>query len=302
MEMLLWTPRAFGVWGRGLVLLSAVLLASCAAKGTAIKSSPEMTPQAISAADEKRLANNCPDGAPRALPNWPLGKTQMVYRDGFVLEHSAEWKVPYWVCESIELSELGGNLDRPDDFRPDDELPKSLRAELSDYRGSGYDRGHQAPAGNQTRDMRLKSETFFLSNMIPQNGNQNRNIWRILEETVRDWAADEIATDVKVITGPVFHTDADLIAGYATVTTIGKNEVGVPKAVFKIVSGTVNGTRRVVAFKIDNRAHSQPFDYTKFIVTVEELEKLTGFNYMPGMDISQRDALERTAGTLFRQD
>lgn len=283
-----------------LVALTVVLTACGAARGTALKSSPLLTPQSISAVDEKRVANNCPDGAPRSLPNWPLGNTKMVYRDGFVLEHSSEWKVPYWVCESLELSELGGNLPRPDDFRPDDELSVGLRAELADYRKSGYDRGHQAPAGNQTRDARLKSETFFLSNMIPQNGNQNQNIWRILEDTVRDWAEDKVATNVQVITGPIFHTESDLLAGYATINTIGKNQVGVPTSVFKIVSGHVSGVRRVVAFSIANKPHSQPFDYAQFIVTVEKIEELTGYNYMPNMDPGQRNELERTRGTLFR--
>lgn len=289
-------------WQTFAVAVFSVGLTACGVKGTAIKSSPDLAPQAISAADEKRIANNCPDGAPKALPGWPLGKTQMIYRDGFVLEHSSEWKVPYWVCESLELSELGGNLPRPDDFRPDDKLAAGIRAELSDYKYSGYDRGHQAPAGDQTRDRRLKSETFFLSNMIPQNGNQNQNIWRVLEDTVRDWAEDQVATDVRVITGPVFHTEKDLELGYATITTIGKNAVGVPKSVFKIVSGTINGKRRVVAFSIENRPHGkEPFDYSKFIVKVSDIERLTGFNYMPDLEPGDRVALETNAGVLFRQ-
>jgi endonuclease G len=187
-------------------------------------------PEGISAADQARLDDNCPEGEPKALPDWPIGKTEMVFRDGYVLEHSSEWKIPFWVCESLELSELNGNIPRNDAFAPDDKLTPGLRAELSDYKGSGFDRGHQAPAGDQTKSAPRKAETFFLSNMVPQNANQNQQIWATLEDMVRVWAADSIATDVKVITGPVFHTEDDLKKGFSTIDTIGQDNVCVPKA------------------------------------------------------------------------
>jgi endonuclease G len=258
-------------------------------------------PQALSAADQARLDNNCPDGAPKPLPDWPLGKTEMVFRDGYVLEHSSEWKVPYWVCESLELSELNGSVPRKNSFAPDTRLTPGLRAELSDYRGSGFDRGHQAPAGDQTKAAQLKVETFFLSNMVPQNGNQNQQVWATLEDVVRGWAENStIATDVKVITGPVFHTADDLKQGFSTIDTVGKNNVGVPKALYKIVVGTVGGQRKAVAFIIDNTPQGKPFDFAKFIVTVQAVEERTGFNFMPALDIADRVKLETQKGSLFK--
>jgi endonuclease G len=225
----------------------------------------------------------------------------MVYRDGYVLQHSSEWKVPYWVCESLEQDELHGDVPRRDQFQPDDELTPGLRSELADYRGSGFDRGHQAPAGDQTREQRLKDETFFLSNMIPQNGNHNQQLWATLEDMVRRWAEDtSVATDVKVITGPVFHTQEDIKQGFSIVDTIGKNAVGVPKAVYKIVVGTVNGQRQAVAFLAENRPHSRPFDFSALIVTVTQIEQLTGFNFMPLLEPDERMRLETEKGNLFK--
>jgi len=285
-----------------IVLVAIALETACGGiRTTSIKFSTLKfeAPQALSASDQARLDNNCPDGQPKALPDWPIGKTELIFRDGYVLEHSSEWKVPYWVCESLELSELNGSAPRKEAFAPDDKLTPGLRAELADYKGSGFDRGHQAPAGDQTKSAQRKADTFFLSNMVPQNGNQNQQIWAALEDTVRGWAATSVATDVKVITGPVFHTKDDLEKGFSTIDTIGKDNVAVPKALYKIVVGTFGGQRKAVAFIIDNKPQGRPFDFTKFIVTVQEIEERTGFNYMPGLDIGDRVRLETHKGALF---
>ena len=284
-------------------LSTAIGMAACGTHTKSVKFSTTKFAgaEAISVADQARLDANCPDGAPKPLPDWPIGKTEMIFRDGFVLEHSSEWKVPYWVCESLDDADLHGGVPRKNNFRADDKLTVGLRAELSDYKGSGFDRGHQAPAGNQTKSVTLKDETFVLSNMIPQNGNQNQQIWATLEDTVRGWAEQSsTATSVRVITGPVFHTDKDLEQGFSEIDTVGTNNVGVPKAVYKIVVGTVGGERRAVAFLIDNTAQKKPFDFTKFIVTIQSIEEHTGFNFMPKLDPADRVKLETQKGTLFK--
>lgn len=285
------------------LILGVALGTACgASRSTAIKFSTLEFPTAesLSAEDEARLEDNCPFGAPRPLPAWPLGKTDMVFHDGYVLEHSLAWRVPYWVCESLEDEELNGNRPRRNLFKPDPDLEAGRRSELADYKGSGFDRGHMAPAGDQTQDQRLKDETFFLSNMIPQVGAHNQRIWAALEDEVRSWAADNTADDVKVITGPVFHTEADLKAGFSTVTTIGDNGVGVPKSIYKIVVGTVGGVRRVVAFLTENRSYPSPFDFSDHIVPVSKIEELTGFNFMPELDAGERVKLETQKGSLFK--
>lgn len=283
--------------------LVAALGAGCGAqRSTAIKFSTLEFPttEALSAEEEARLKENCPFGAPRPLPGWPLGVTDLVFHEGYVLEHSVAWKVPYWVCESLEDEELNGNRPRRNLFKPDPDLKPSRRSELADYKGSGFDRGHMAPAGNQTQDQRLKDETFFLSNMVPQVGAHNQRIWAALEDVVRSWAATNAADNVKHITGPVFHTEEDLRAGFSTVATIGANGVGVPKSVYKIVIGTVGVEQRVVAFLTENRSYPQPFDFNAYIVTVSKIEELTGFNFMPELEPGERVKLETQKGTLFK--
>src|SRR5262249_36778264 len=150
--------------------------------------------------DKDRIDRNCPFGMPTTDPAWRHGPTRVVVRDGYVLQHSAVDKIPLWVCEQVTRDQLTGSLGRENPFKPDPMLPVGQRAELSDYRGSGYDRGHQAPAGDQTVDRRLKNETFFLSNMAPQSPPLNQRAWAALEDLARSWVLEQKISVAKIIT------------------------------------------------------------------------------------------------------
>jgi endonuclease G len=112
------------------------------------------------------------------------GPTELIIRQGYVLEHSSLGKIPLWVCESVDADQLNGHLARTNRFMADPEL-KGPKAYPNDYARSGYDRGHQAPAGNQTTNQELKDETFYMSNMAPQLPSLNRGIWKELEEKIQ---------------------------------------------------------------------------------------------------------------------
>ena len=73
---------------------------------------------------------------------------------------------------------------RKDNFRLDPVI-KTGSAILADYKGSGYDRGHLAPAGDMAWSKKAMSESFFLTNMSPQVPGVHRGMWRILEEQIR---------------------------------------------------------------------------------------------------------------------
>ena len=120
-----------------------------------------------------RIQQHCLSGLPTRDPSFPHGPTRYVARAGYVLEHSSVDRIPLWVAEYIVTDQLTATLPRSNPFRPDPLLPEGERAELADYRGSGLTRGHMAPNANQTVDDELRRETFFLSNMVPQDGQHN---------------------------------------------------------------------------------------------------------------------------------
>ena len=124
-----------------------------------------------------------------------------------------------------------------------------------------------APAADFVSDAKLMSESFFLSNMMPQNQGNNRGIWKFTEETVRAWA---LKSDVYVITGT--HYDA----GYKTMG----NGVGIPSHVYKIVIQPAN--KRIIAFWYPNEK-LDPKQISKYVVSVADIETKTGIDFSPAI-------------------
>jgi endonuclease G len=191
---------------------------------------------------EAMLKDNCGEfGAPNktrpASVFWEHGPTHMVFREGYVLEHSDIDKIALWVCERVTKEEAQGDAVRTDNFRPEPQLPENARAEKSDYKGSGYDRGHMAPAANQKSSEHLMDETFFLSNMAPQVGaGFNQHAWRDLEALTRGWAIER--GEAIIITGGMFfdpeEENSATADGMIEYLTIGPGEVAVPTHFYKI--------------------------------------------------------------------
>jgi DNA/RNA endonuclease G (NUC1) len=156
--------------GSVLLVLSTILV-SCVGPHRAVRIAPYTVleaPQAgLTEAQKALIARHCPAGAPVIGSAAGAGPTRMVFHPGYVLQHNSKDKIPLWVCETVSKDQLGGNLPRVDAFAAEPALATGQRAELADYKGSGYDRGHQAPAGDQTgrcrsmhllRSRRMQSE------------------------------------------------------------------------------------------------------------------------------------------------
>jgi endonuclease G len=219
---------------------------------------------------------------PKARPGVDVGPTRMVFRDGYVLEHSSEAKVPYWVCEHSTKQELTGNLPRTNPFKADPQLAGFPRAELSDYRGSGFDRGHMCPNGDFKNDERVRRETFFLSNIVPQVGRGfNQSIWADLEDQVREWT--KTRNESWIITGPLFYDpDEDNPAtadGLVNITVIGDDEVQVPTHLYKIIVAKKGGNWESIAFVMENTSHPDN-EFSKFIQSIDWIEERSGFDFM----------------------
>jgi endonuclease G len=216
--------------------------------------------------------------------------------------HSATEKIPLWVAEYIEKSQLTGSLARADKFQPDPLLKPGRRAELIDYKGSGYDRGHQAPAGDQTVDARLKAETFYLSNMAPQVPALNQQAWRELETLVRNWILERGSG--YVITGPMFYdtnkTNTQPGGDIADYKAIGPDRVAVPTHFFKIVvAKDANGRWQSIAFVLENRKYTKPYDFAKDIKSITWIEQHTGINFMPQLDALEQRRMEASASPMW---
>jgi endonuclease G len=159
------------------------------------------------------------------------------------------------------------NVDRLDSFRADMRIPNQFQSELSDYSGSGFDRGHLVPSADRRETAIKNSETFLLSNMSPQAPDFNRQIWRILEEKIRDLAKKFV--EVYAISGPYFEVGK-------TIQTIGdEGEVVVPHGYFKsVLTESVKGKVDIWSFMLPNEGTNRLL--SDFLVKTTDIEIRTG--------------------------
>ncbi|WP_295852984.1 DNA/RNA non-specific endonuclease [uncultured Xylophilus sp.] len=177
--------------------------------------------------------------------------------DGYAVLYSGDSKTPVYAVQRLTRSSLiaANGLPRSDRFYPEARLPVADRAQLEDYRDSGYDRGHMAPAGDMPT-LAAKDQSFSLANMVPQHPQLNQKAWNQIEAATRKYAM-RAATDVYVFTGPQFGRSP---------ASIGPSKVWVPAATWKVVY--VPSERRSWAYWMRNDAgpHSlQPVEYSDYL-------------------------------------
>lgn len=131
----------------------------------------------------------------------PKSGGEIVKHTYYSLAYSEENEQAYWAYYQLTPEFINGGQARTDDFRADPAISTGSAA-LSDYKSSGYDRGHLCPAADMKLNKTSMSETFYLSNMSPQVAGFNRGIWSSVEDQVRKWALEFYGLDVA--TGPIF--------------------------------------------------------------------------------------------------
>jgi endonuclease G, mitochondrial len=199
-------------------------------------------------------------------PTGKQGNLKLLCRNEYISLYDPARKVPLMVAEHLTGAELNGTVRRSENFQPDPELSSGQRAELSDYRASGYDRGHMAPAGDFVAAETQMTQSFYLSNMVPQNGEMNRGAWAKLEEATR--ACAKSLRSVYIITGPIFDGRA---------RTIGQGRVSVPNSLYKIV---VSGDS-ARAFVMPNRSLPDNSNFGGYETSTDGVQTATGLKFFP---------------------
>ena len=214
------------------------------------------------------IDDKCPQhvvyGAP--VSQIPDNSGQYLCRLGYAARYDYATKVSEYVVEKVTRVSIKGTAPRKDEFREDPEVPVQFRATLKDYTGSGYDRGHMAPAADFYYSTQAMSESFLLTNMMPQIPGNNRGIWKYTEEYTRSWA--EAFGEIYVITGTIYDQNPKAIG----------NKVLVPSFLYKIVIVPSNNT--AISFLYPNEKLPVD-DLPKYITTIANIEQFTGLQIMP---------------------
>ncbi|MCP4161269.1 MAG: DNA/RNA endonuclease G [Deltaproteobacteria bacterium] len=199
---------------------------------------------------------------------------QILYNRFFTVGYSYYFRQAKWALEIIDPDKKDlEEVERLDNFRPDFRIPKRFRADLSDYSGSGYDRGHLVASANQDDEDIQNSETFLLSNMSPQTPDFNRQKMRELESSVRKLDKNKKILETYVITGPIFDFNNPI-------KMIGKNDINgkkipVPSHFYKcILTEEIKGKLKMWAFEMMNT--SLDSDLKKYRVSTSYIEQRVG--------------------------
>lgn len=211
-------------------------------------------------------------GTPKGIPE------QLLFRKSYVCSYNRDTRQPNWVAWHLTKDHVDGDVPRQQQFIEDFDVP-SPRPMLSDYRGSGYDRGHMCPAGDNKWDSQAMYESFYLTNMCPQNPSLNSGLWNRFEQDCRTWA--KLYGEVYVVCGPLFLNQRH--------ASIGANHVLVPEAFFKVVL-CVSGTPKGFGIICRNTDGQKKNDL--FYNTIDEVERITGIDFFPGLPDDIEDAVE----------
>ncbi len=196
---------------------------------------------------------------------------QIVKHQYYTLSYSEEHEQPEWVAyEMTKAQRQGQKVRRKDNFRPDTKV-KTKSAARSDYKRSGYDRGHLVPAGDMNFNEQAMSESFYMSNMSPQVRNFNGGIWRELEEQTRDWVYKY--KHLYVVSGPVLTV--------RPIERIGRNKVSVPRSYYKVLLDITKPEMKGIGFIMDNEVSDRHL--SEYAVTIDEVESLTGIDFFPDL-------------------
>lgn len=213
-------------------------------------------------------------GLPQLMPS---GNT--IQHSGYTLSYNKQHKQPSWVAylQTAQHTQTATEV-RLNGFDPDP-LASFATATDADYEGTGFDRGHMAPAEDMAWSKVTMQESFYFTNICPQQPAFNRGVWRRLENLLRYWS--EAYDSVYIVTGPVLSND---------LPTIGPHKVSVPSLFYKVVLHYNQKGTKAIGFVLSNVASAATLQ--TFAVSVDSVERITGINFFDGLPDDVEERLE----------
>jgi endonuclease G, mitochondrial len=232
-----------------------------------------------------------PSGATSNLKN---DDNFLMIKPQFALSYNRPLGRANWVSWELNQSWLG-NAERQNDFRPDPLLPSEWDAVTpGDYRRSGYDRGHMVPSADRTRSIADNSATFVMTNILPQSPDINQGPWNKLEEDCRNWLKQ--GKTLQIIAG-----------GYGKRQRIGQGKTTPPERVWKAIL-VLDGNMRpseittdtpLIAVDMPNQQGNKDNDWQEFQVSVDEIEKQTGYDLFSEVNPEIQGVIEQQVNRQF---
>jgi endonuclease G len=262
------------------VKLKSIILNLCSF--TVVISLLLLTGCSTTVTDNVHLKYGNPSNAKSRENNYLIAKPE------YALSYNCKTGVANWVSWQLDRSWLG-SAERSDNFMPNTELPADCYAvRPSDYSRSGYDRGHLIPSGDRTRSVLENESTFVMTNIIPQSPSNNREVWRELEEYSRELAFQ--GKELYLVAG-----------GEGIAEKIADSQVVVPEYTWKVIlildepnSEITAQNAKTLAVWIPNSEEVINTDWQDYIVSVDRVEKNTGYNFFATLPRRIQRQIEKT--------
>lgn len=203
---------------------------------------------------------------------------EIIKHSYFILSYNEPYEQAEWVAYTLKKSDLTMD-DRKRPYFIEDPKVSSKSADWRNYKGSGYDRGHLCPAGDRRFTKQAYNETFYTSNISPQDREFNAGIWNDLEQQTRRWAKKY--STVYVITGGVLEPGLE---------EIGEEDVDVPNAFYKILIRKTKVGYSSLSFLIPNKPQKK--SYSAFRVSIDEIEEETGIDFLHLLPRNEQNTIE----------
>jgi len=194
-----------------------------------------------------------------------LENNQIIKHTAFTLSYNEQHEQANWVAYVLTSEQATTKCERSNSFKSDKQV-STESATYKDYKKSGYDRGHLAPAADMCLSSKTLQESFYYSNISPQKAGFNRGIWKKLEMQVRKWAIEK--GKIYIVTGPVLTDSLDVI---------GPNNVSVPNYYYKVILYYNDSEIEGIGFVLLNETSKEPL--LDLAVTIDDIEKMTGINF-----------------------
>jgi len=218
------------------------------------------------------LLSACLMGVPVIAQQYELPATgareQLVKHTLFTLSYNEGYELPSWAAYQLTPEQAKATGTFKEKY-VEDPLVTTGSPSLKDYKDAGFIMGQLVPPEDMFTSPQAVTETFLTSNTVPQKPAFNKNVWKLMERLIREWAKE--GNTLYIVAGPVL-TDAPF-------GTFGPNKISIAERYYKVVLD-VNGERAIAFIIRSNVATGTP---RAFAISVDELEQITGIDFFPAL-------------------
>ena len=260
-------------------------------KGALLLAAAWVSPLTLTAQAQSTPAQNLAMGNPSgATTDTNNPNNYLLVKPQYTFSYNKSHATPNWVSWHLSTAD-DGSATRSDNFFTDTTLPSGwYRVTTGDYTGSGYDRGHNCPSGDRTSTEANNDATFFMTNIVPQQADNNQGPWAKLETYCRTLV--DQGNELFIVSVP---------SGYNR-TTIATGKVYVPRYMSKVIvvlpkgsstdASSVKTTTRVICVNMPNVAGIRSNTWQSYRTSVDAVEAATGLDLLSNVDPSVQSVIE----------